>query len=96
MDEKKRLAVRSQKFCLLEGIMYHKGSEDIWRTCVRHDEKDVVLREAHCGIVEGHYVGEMTARKIWQGGLWWPTAQKDTQAYCRKCDIYQQMGQPTK
>ena len=28
-DEKKRLAVRSWNFCLDEGVLYHKGSDDI-------------------------------------------------------------------
>ena len=87
-------AVRSCNFCLLEKILYHKGSDGIWWRCVWHDEKDAVLREAHCGIPGGHYADEATAHKVWQGGLWWPTTQKDAQAYYRECDLCQRMGQP--
>ena len=63
--------------------------------CVHDDEKEIVLQEAHCRIAGGHYAGDATAQKIWQAGLWWPTTQKDTQVYCRKCDLCQRLGQPT-
>ena len=63
-DEKKRLVVRSRNFCLVGDTPYHKGNDDIWRWCVRNDEKDIVLREAHCEIAGGHYARDATARKI--------------------------------
>ena len=96
IDEKKRLVVRSRNFCVLEGILYPKGSDGIWRRGVRQDEKEVVLGEAHCGTAGEHYAGDVTARKIWQAGLWWPTTQKDTHLYCKQCDLCQRLGQPTK
>ena len=55
MDEKKRLVVRSRNFCLVEGILYHKGNDGLWRRGVCQDEKEVVLREAHYGMTGGHY-----------------------------------------
>ena len=94
-DGKKWLAVRSSNFCLVEETLYHKGNDSIWHGCVHNDEKETVLREAHCGIVGGHYAGDATARKIWQAGLCWPTTQKDAQAYYRECDLWQHLGQPT-
>ena len=77
-NEIMRLEVQSHNFCLLEGILYPKGSNGICWRCVREDEKNVVVQDGHCGIARGHYVGETTTRKIWQGGLWWPMTQKDT------------------
>ena len=94
-DERKRLAVRSRNFCLLNDTLYHKGADGIWRRAVRQFEKSVILRESHCGIAGGHYAGETTTRKIWNSGLWWPTMMKDAVEYCRKCDLCQRMGQPT-
>mgnify|MGYP007046867641 CR=1 FL=1 len=81
-DEKKRLAIRSQNFCLLQETLYHKGSDGIWRRCIRSDEKKVILREARCGIAGGHYAGEAMAHKVWQAGLWWPMTQRDAKQYC--------------
>ena len=88
-DEKKRLAIRSRNFCMVEGILYHKGNDGILRCGVRQGEKEAVLREAHCGTARGHYAGDVTTRKIWQVSLWWPTMQKDAHLYCKQCDLCQ-------
>ena len=61
LDERMRLAVRSRNFCLLNDTLYHKGANGIWRRAIRQFEKKTTLRETHCGIVGGHYVGEATA-----------------------------------
>ena len=94
-DERKRLAVRTCHLCFIQDTFYHKGADCIWRRGVRSDEKDMVLREAHCGIAGGHYVGDAIARKIWQSGLRWLTTLKDTIWYGEECDLYQRLGQPT-
>ena len=88
-DERKRVAVRSPHFCLIGDTFYHKGAEQIWRRAVRRDEKETILREAHCGIVGGHYAEDVKARKIWQSGLWWPTSLKDAVRYSKDCDLCQ-------
>ena len=93
-DEKKRLAARSQNFCLIQDTLYHKESNGIWHRCIRNDKKEAILREAHCGIVGGHYAGDATTRKVWQAGQWWSTTQRDAQQYCRECDLCQRLGQP--
>ena len=42
-DERKRLAVCSWNFCLLNNTLYHKGADGIWRRAVRQFEKSVIL-----------------------------------------------------
>ena len=34
-DEKKRLVIWSHNFCLVKGVLYHKGSDGIWRRGIR-------------------------------------------------------------
>ena len=70
LDARKRPAVRSWNFCLVSDILYHKGSDGIWRRSIRHFEKNAILQEAHQGVASGHYTGESTARTVWQSGLW--------------------------
>ena len=94
-DEWKQLTVQSRHFCLLQDTLYHKGANGIWRRAVRSDEKDAILREAHCRVGGGHYVKDATARKIWRSELWLPTTLKDAIQYARECDLCQRMGQPT-
>ena len=95
LDERMRLAVRSRNFCLLNDTLYHKGANGIWRRAIRQFEKKTTLRETHCGIVGGHYVGDAIARKIWQSWLWWPTTLKDAIGYGKECYLRQRLGQPT-
>ena len=94
-DERKRLAVGTRNFYLIQDILYHKGASSIWRMGVRSNKKMIVLREAHCNIVGGHNVGDATTRKIWRNGLWWPTTHKDAFKYCRECDMCQRMDKLT-
>ena len=46
---------------MVEKILYHKGSDDVWSRCIRSDEKKTILREAHYRIAGGHYAGDVTA-----------------------------------
>ena len=43
-DEKKRLAVRRQNFCMIHDTLYHKGSDGIWRTCITNEKKEKILQ----------------------------------------------------
>ena len=87
-DEKKILAVRSRNFGMVKETLYDKGRDGVWRRCVHSDEKKTILREAHCGIVEGHYVGDATTRKVWQEGFWSPTIQRDALSCLSAPDRY--------
>ena len=87
--------MRSRNFYLVEGILYHKGSIGIWRCGILQEEKEAVLRDAHCGMTRGHYTRDITTRKVWQADLWWPTMQKDAYQYCKECNLCQRIGQPT-
>ena len=64
------------------------------RRCVRPHEHNVILQEAHQGICGGHMVGDVTTKKVFQAGLWWPTIQKDAWNFVRACDTCQRIGQP--
>ena len=86
-DERKRLAVQSRHSCLLQDTLYHKGADGVWRRAVQSDEKEAVQCEVHFGVAGGHYVGDATAQKIWQSGLWWSTTLKDLVRYCKECDL---------
>ena len=94
LENRKRLVVRRRNFYLLEDTLYHKRADGIWRRCFQKFEKELVLREAPCGVVGGHYAGQKMSRKIWNSVLWWPTTMKDAVNYCRQCDLCQQVGHP--
>ena len=49
----------------------------------------------HITIAGGHCAEDATTWKIWQSGLWWPTTKKDAHDYCKQCDLFQRIDQPT-
>ena len=42
-DERKRLAVQSRHFCLIQDTLYHKGADGIWRHIVRSVEYGLLM-----------------------------------------------------
>ena len=78
------------------GDIVPQGADDIWWRVIQSDEKEAILREVHCGVDSGHYVGDATTRKTTRSGLWWPTTLKDAIRYCKECNLCQRLGQPTK
>ena len=83
-------------FTMLRGNLYRKGNDDILRRCVADHDVIAVLEQAHCGNGSGHFNHEITARKVLQSGLWWPTLFKDTYEYVRRCDECQRFKHPAK
>lgn len=59
-------------------------------------EWDNILWEFHAGVVGGHVGGKATSRKVLQDGLWWPSLFKDAKEYVKGCDIFQQVGRPSR
>jgi hypothetical protein len=72
------------------------GADGILRRCVLEHERSMILREAHHGIVGGHYVGREIAHKILCAWLWWPTIHKNVKEYCQSCDVCQRVGKPSR
>ena len=74
------------------GELYYRNAADVLLRCVLPNDQDKVLQEAHGGITGGHFSGQLTAKKVLQSGLWWPTLQADAQDFVRHCNAYQCMG----
>ena len=53
-----------------------------------------MLIEAHTGSYGGHFSGDLTSRKIFQSGLWWPTIIRDSHQFGKVCDKCQRDGYP--
>ena len=93
-DYRRRLALRSRPYLIIAGFLYKRGIDGIIRRCVPDFEQLSVLQEAHSGSAGGHFSGQITSRKVFQVGLWWPTVIKDAYQMIRTCDICQRDGYP--
>ena len=63
------------------------------------EEADYVIREVHEGICGNHSGSRSLVHKLVRAGYYWPTMQKDAEAYVRACDKCQRFSniirQPT-
>ena len=79
-------------FQLIDGKLYKMGPDEILCRYVLPHEKERILAEAHNEVVEGHYGGHTTTRKILRAGLWWLTVHNNAIDYAKSFDVCQRMG----
>ena len=85
-DQRVRLAIRSRSFEVCLGELYYRNAADVLLRCVLPNDQMAVIQEAHSGVVGGHFAGPLTAKKIIQSGLWWPTLHADVHKFVRNYD----------
>jgi hypothetical protein len=72
--------------------MYRVGENNIMHRCLTTSKAQIILKELHEGMAEGHFVANIIAKKIIDVGYWWPTLFKDTHDFCKSCNSCQKMG----
>nr|GEX37997.1 reverse transcriptase domain-containing protein [Tanacetum cinerariifolium] len=63
----------------------------IWR-CVHGKEALDSLEACHNGPTGGHHYGNLTAKKVFDAGFFWPTIYKDAYEFVKNCDSCQRQG----
>ena len=94
MRKKRALVIQARNYTWAAGALYRLGKDGILRRCIPEIERMGLMEEAHEGEAGGHMSGEVTARKLLQGGFWWDSMFKDSQEWTKGCDVCQQMGWP--
>ncbi|GJZ80950.1 reverse transcriptase domain-containing protein [Tanacetum coccineum] len=92
-DEKKARAVRrkSQRFAVINGILYKKSFLRPWLRCVGPLQANYVLREIHEGSCSMHACTQSVMAKALRIGYYWPTMHKDARALikvCQDCQVH--------
>ena len=93
----RKLKVQAARFVLIKDVLYKRGFFRPYLRCLGTEEADYVMREVHEGIC-GNHLGSLV-HKLVRAGYYWPTMQKDAEAYVRACDKCQRFSniirQPT-
>ncbi len=90
--QKQKLAKKAEPFTLKEGIMYRVGQDNKMHKCLTISEAQIILKELHEGVARGHFVANITPKKILGARYWWPTLFKDIHEFCRSYDNCQKIG----
>ncbi|GJR66837.1 reverse transcriptase domain-containing protein [Tanacetum coccineum] len=51
-----------------------------------------ILAHCHSGPTGGHHSANVTAKKVYEAGFYWPSIFKDANEYVRRCDACQRSG----
>ncbi|GJT36198.1 reverse transcriptase domain-containing protein [Tanacetum coccineum] len=62
------------------------------RRCVAGSETLKILAHCHSGRTGGHHNVNVTAKKVYKAGFYWPSIFKDANEYVRRCDACQRFG----
>ncbi|GJY19520.1 reverse transcriptase domain-containing protein [Tanacetum coccineum] len=71
-------------------------SEGVIRWCVHGKEALDILEACHNGPTGGHHGANLTARKVFDAGFFWPTIYKDAHELIKNCDSFQRQGKFSK
>ena len=72
--------------------MYKRGFFRLYLRCLGPEEADYVMREVHEVICENHSRSRSLVHKLMQAGYYWPTMQKDAEAYVKTYDKCQRFN----
>ncbi|GKC14600.1 reverse transcriptase domain-containing protein [Tanacetum coccineum] len=66
-------------------------ANQIIHRCVFGQEAKQILHHYHHGPVGGHHGANVTARKVFECGFYWPTVYKDAHEFVKKCNACQRV-----
>lgn len=91
-NEARRIQYRSSRYLIQNDILYKRGHVLPLLRCATKAEAEYAMREIHEGICENHSRGRSLAKKILRTAYYWPTMEKDTKEFVRKCDKCQRFA----
>ncbi|GJW68516.1 reverse transcriptase domain-containing protein [Tanacetum coccineum] len=67
-------------------------ADQIILRCVHGQEANDILKACHEGPTGGHHSTNLTARKVFDAGFFWPTIYRDAYTMIKSCDTCQRQG----
>ncbi|GKE72626.1 reverse transcriptase domain-containing protein [Tanacetum coccineum] len=67
-------------------------ADQIIKRCVHGQEALEILKACHEGPTRGHHSANLTARKVFDAGFFWPTIYRDAYSMIKSCDTCQRQG----
>ncbi|MCO5552612.1 hypothetical protein L7F22_006126 [Adiantum nelumboides] len=90
--QKKRLIKKASSFLWLEGALYQKGKDLVWRRVLCTSKIPEILRGLHEEACGDHFSHELTVKKILLARYVWPSMHVDVQHWCKSYHHYQVNG----
>ena len=91
-DAARKLKVQALRFVLIKDVLYKRDFSRLYLRCLGPEEAKYIMREVHEGICGNHLGARSLVHKLIRVGYYWPTMQKDRQAYVKACDKCQRFN----
>ncbi|XP_030958324.1 uncharacterized protein LOC115980184 [Quercus lobata] len=88
----RKLKVQAARFVLIKDVLYKRSFSHPYLRCLGTEEADYVMREIHERICENHSASRSLVHKLVRARYYWPTMQKDAEAYVKSCDKCQRFN----
>ncbi|GKB22478.1 reverse transcriptase domain-containing protein [Tanacetum coccineum] len=72
--------------------LFRTCADQIIRRCVSGQEALEILKACHEGPIGGHHSANITARKVFDTGFFWPIIYQDAHSMIKSCDACQRQG----
>lgn len=76
-EEARRVRRKAERFLLIDGVLYKRGSSVPLLRCIFTQKTQYVLEEIHEEICGNHSGGKSLTRKAMREGYYWPNALRD-------------------
>ncbi|GJX83601.1 reverse transcriptase domain-containing protein [Tanacetum coccineum] len=87
-QQKKKFFKDVKHYFLDDPCLFRTCADQIIRWCVHGQEVIDILKACHEGPTGGHHSANLTARKVFDAGFYWPTIYKDAHELVKNCDSY--------
>ncbi|GKC00755.1 reverse transcriptase domain-containing protein, partial [Tanacetum coccineum] len=91
-EKRKRFFSQVKTYFWEEPYAFKLCADNIMRRCVAGSETLEILAHCHSGPTGGHHSANVTAKKVYESGFYWPSVFKDANEYVRRCDACQRSG----
>ncbi|GJR38318.1 reverse transcriptase domain-containing protein [Tanacetum coccineum] len=88
-EKRKRFFSQVKTYFWEEPYAFKLCADNIMRRCVAGSETLEILADCHSGPTGGHHSANITAKKVYESGFYWPSVFKDANEYVRRCDVCQ-------
>ncbi|GKA55706.1 reverse transcriptase domain-containing protein, partial [Tanacetum coccineum] len=89
-EKRKRFFSQVKTYFWEEPYAFKLCADNIMRRCVVRSETLEILAHCHSGPTGGHHSANVTAKKVYESGLYWPSVFKDANEYV--CEVFDVWG----
>ncbi|GJR37687.1 reverse transcriptase domain-containing protein [Tanacetum coccineum] len=91
-QQKRKLFKDVKHYFWDDPYLFRICADKIIRRCVFGQEALEILKACHEGPTGGHHSANITARKVFDVGFFWPTIYQDAHSMIKSCDACQRQG----